>query len=202
MKHTLLKTGILPDRSPTRDLVYGEVRDAHLSLSTDPILLKSDLFPTYHLASVVDDFEMGITHVLRGEVSQYSFSASLPPLNSGPQEWLPSLPLHLDLYACLKLQSPQFAHIPILLNPDGTKMSKRKGDVQVIDFIVRLVLSPFSSSQSPVFVCRDEDESQKPYSTGLPLPVGVQGKSLFLLLRMWGEQSSSCLTSMPRQWLL
>ena len=59
---------ILPDRSRTQDIVFGEVRDAHLSLSTDPILLKSDLFPTYHLASVVDDYEMGITHVLRGEV--------------------------------------------------------------------------------------------------------------------------------------
>ena len=60
---------ILPDRPRTKDVVFGEVRDAHLSLSTDPILLKSDLFPTYHLASVVDDYEMGITHVLRGEVT-------------------------------------------------------------------------------------------------------------------------------------
>ncbi|KAF8332153.1 hypothetical protein F5887DRAFT_997513 [Amanita rubescens] len=114
-----LNDGILPDRPRTHDLVFGEVRDAHQSLSTDPILLKSDLFPTYHLASVVDDHEMGITHVLRGE------------------EWLPSLPLHLDLYAYLKIPSPQFAHIPILLNPDGTKMSKRNGDVQVVDFIRR-----------------------------------------------------------------
>lgn len=52
------------------------------------------------------------------------------------QEWLLSYPLHLDLYACLKLPPPQFAHIPILVNPDGSKMSKRKGDVQVIDYIV------------------------------------------------------------------
>ncbi|KAJ3483560.1 hypothetical protein NLI96_g6232 [Meripilus lineatus] len=49
-------------------------------------------------------------------------------------EWLPSLPLHLDLYAALKLKPPQFAHLPILLNADGTKMSKRKGDVQVLDY--------------------------------------------------------------------
>ena len=62
---------------------------------------------------------MGITHVLRGE------------------EWLPSLPLHLDLYAALKLEPPKFAHMPILLNPDRTKMSKRNGDVQVVDYIVR-----------------------------------------------------------------
>ncbi|KAK7453366.1 Glutamate--tRNA ligase mitochondrial [Stygiomarasmius scandens] len=108
-----------PNREPANDLVFGQLRDAHASLATDPVLLKTDQWPTYHLASVVDDHEMGITHVLRGE------------------EWLPSLPLHLDLYAHLKLKPPQFAHIPILLNPDGTKMSKRNGDVQVIDYIRR-----------------------------------------------------------------
>ncbi|KAG5734168.1 Glutamyl-tRNA synthetase [Termitomyces sp. T112] len=107
----------VPVRPPPFDTVFGNLKDAHASLSTDPILLKTDLFPTYHLASVVDDHEMGITHVLRGE------------------EWLLSYPLHLDLYACLNLKPPKFAHIPILLNPDGTKMSKRKGDVQVIDYI-------------------------------------------------------------------
>ncbi|KAH7907048.1 hypothetical protein BJ138DRAFT_1216266 [Hygrophoropsis aurantiaca] len=109
----------LPDRTTPTDIVFGTLKDAHASLPTDPVLLKSDLFPTYHLASVVDDHEMGITHVLRGE------------------EWLPSLPLHLDLYSCLSLTPPHFAHLPILLNPDGTKMSKRKGDVQVIDFMRR-----------------------------------------------------------------
>jgi len=55
-----------------------------------------------------------------------------------PQEWIPSLPLHLDLYASLKIAPPTFGHMPILLNPDGSKMSKRHGDVQVIDFIVRI----------------------------------------------------------------
>nr|QEP49723.1 glutamate tRNA ligase [Inonotus obliquus] len=60
---------------------------------------------------------MGITHVLRGE------------------EWLPSLPLHLDLYACLGLTPPKYAHLPLLLNPDGSKMSKRKGDVSVSDYM-------------------------------------------------------------------
>ncbi|KAF6758847.1 glutamyl-tRNA synthetase [Ephemerocybe angulata] len=109
----------LPARPTGVDLIFGQLKDAHASLATDPILLKSDLFPTYHLASVVDDHEMGITHVLRGE------------------EWLPSLPLHLDLYAALKLAPPQFAHLPILLNADGSKMSKRNGDVQVEDYIRR-----------------------------------------------------------------
>jgi glutamyl-tRNA synthetase len=60
---------MLPARAePAPDLIFGYLRDAHASLPTDPVLLKSDLFPTYHLASVVDDHEMGITHVLRGEV--------------------------------------------------------------------------------------------------------------------------------------
>ncbi|KAF7794694.1 hypothetical protein EIP86_005832 [Pleurotus ostreatoroseus] len=108
----------LPKRKSPKDIVFGQLKDAHASLPTDPVLLKSDMFPTYHLASVVDDHEMQITHVLRGE------------------EWLPSLPLHLDLYACLNLEPPQFAHLPLLLNPDGTKMSKRKGDVQVFDYKV------------------------------------------------------------------
>ncbi|KAI0252733.1 glutamyl-tRNA synthetase [Lactifluus subvellereus] len=111
---------MLPARAePEPDLIFGTLRDAHASLPTDPVLLKSDLFPTYHLASVVDDHEMGITHVLRGE------------------EWLASLPLHLDLYAALSLTPPKFAHLPLLLNPDGSKMSKRKGDVQVLDYMRR-----------------------------------------------------------------
>lgn len=54
------------------------------------------------------------------------------------QEWLPSVPLHLDLYAALSFKPPHFAHVPLLLNPDGTKMSKRKGDVQVFDYKVRI----------------------------------------------------------------
>lgn len=59
---------VVPSRPTATDLIFGQLKDAHASLATDPILLKSDLFPTYHLASVVDDHEMGITHVLRGEV--------------------------------------------------------------------------------------------------------------------------------------
>ncbi|KAF8508497.1 glutamyl-tRNA synthetase [Gautieria morchelliformis] len=114
-----LHDGSVPARTIPSDLVFGHVRDAHLSLPTDPILLKSDYYPTYHLASVVDDSQMGITHVLRGE------------------EWLPSLPLHLDLYSCLSIDPPQFAHLPLLLNADGSKMSKRNGDVQVGDYIAK-----------------------------------------------------------------
>ncbi|MEO0471251.1 MAG: glutamate--tRNA ligase [Bacteroidota bacterium] len=79
----------------------------------DKILLKSDGMPTYHLANVVDDHSMGITHVIRGE------------------EWLSSTPLHVLLYRGLGWEDsmPQFAHLPLILNPNGVgKMSKRQGD--------------------------------------------------------------------------
>ena len=79
----------------------------------DKILMKSDGMPTYHLANVVDDYLMKITHVIRGE------------------EWLPSAPTHVLLYRYLGWEDamPQFAHLPLLLNPDGNgKLSKRSGD--------------------------------------------------------------------------
>ncbi|CAE6466273.1 unnamed protein product [Rhizoctonia solani] len=118
-KHVVrLNDTTIQDVTIAPDLVFGtSVQHTHAGLPTDPILLKSDSFPTYHLASVVDDHEMEITHVLRGE------------------EWLPSLPLHLDLYSALGLEPPKFGHLPLLLNPDGTKMSKRKGDVRVLDYM-------------------------------------------------------------------
>lgn len=83
----------------------------------DQILLKSDGFPTYHLANVVDDHLMEITHVIRAE------------------EWLPSTPKHVLLYEAFGWQAPVFAHVPLLLNADRSKMSKRHGDVMVADFI-------------------------------------------------------------------
>lgn len=64
-----------------------------------------------------------------------TFQYSSTPVDT-LQEWLTSLPLHLDLYACLSIPPPKFGHLPLLLNPDGTKMSKRMGDVQVADYIV------------------------------------------------------------------
>ena len=82
----------------------------------DQILLKSDGFPTYHLANVVDDHLMEITHVIRAE------------------EWLPSTPKHVVLYNAFGWDMPVFAHVPLLLNPDRSKMSKRFGDVMVRDY--------------------------------------------------------------------
>ncbi len=83
----------------------------------DQVLLKTDGFPTYHLAVVIDDHLMGITHVIRGE------------------EWLPSTPKHAYLYQCFGWQQPQFVHLPNILNDDHKKLSKRQGDVSVGDFL-------------------------------------------------------------------
>lgn len=94
------------------DLIRGEV-SVNTSQLDDKVLFKSDGMPTYHLANVVDDFLMKITHVIRGE------------------EWLPSAPLHVLLYRYLGWEEvmPKFSHLPLLLKPDGNgKLSKRDGD--------------------------------------------------------------------------
>ena len=98
------------------DLIRGKV-SFKADLIDDQIILKSDGFPTYHLASVVDDQEMKITHVIRGE------------------EWLSSVPKHILLYKFFGWEAPKFAHLPLLLNPDKSKLSKRQGDVAVEDYI-------------------------------------------------------------------
>lgn len=121
-------------------MVYGHLSFPWDNATTDPILLKSDGWPTYHLANVVDDHEMGITHVLRGEVSIFRIREPTPcaqPRKSCLtfsyrfQEWISSIPKHLAIYAALGLEPPHFAHLPLLMNPDGSKLSKRSGDVHV-----------------------------------------------------------------------
>lgn len=82
----------------------------------DFVILKSDGFPTYHLANVVDDHLMQITHVIRGE------------------EWISSTPKHLYLYESFGWQIPKFAHLPVILGPDKTKLSKRHGAKSVLDY--------------------------------------------------------------------
>jgi glutamyl-tRNA synthetase len=94
------------------DLIRGEVV-VNSNIVDDKVLMKSDGMPTYHLANVVDDYLMKISHVIRGE------------------EWLPSAPLHILLYQSFGWQNemPQFAHLPLLLKPDGNgKLSKRDAD--------------------------------------------------------------------------
>ncbi|UBM60629.1 glutamate--tRNA ligase [Marinilongibacter aquaticus] len=92
-----------------KDLIRDNIV-VHSSTIDDKVLLKADGMPTYHLANIVDDHEMGITHVIRGE------------------EWLPSAPLHILLYKAFGWEHPQFAHLPLLLKPEGSgKLSKRDG---------------------------------------------------------------------------
>lgn len=90
-----------------------KVGDKHISFQTDDIedfvILKSDGFPTYHLANVVDDHEMKISHVMRGD------------------EWISSTPKHILLYEAFGWEPPVFAHLPVILGPDKTKLSKRHG---------------------------------------------------------------------------
>ncbi len=82
----------------------------------DQVLIKSDGYPTYHLANVIDDHLMEISHVIRGE------------------EWLSSTPKHVLMYKFFEWDLPEFAHLPLLLNPDKSKLSKRQGDVAVEDY--------------------------------------------------------------------
>ncbi len=92
------------------DLIRGDVTISS-NLLDDKVLFKSDGMPTYHLANIVDDHTMEISHVIRGE------------------EWLPSAPLHVMLYKAFGWEAPAFAHLPLLLKPDGNgKLSKRAGD--------------------------------------------------------------------------
>jgi len=97
------------------DLIRGEV-SFNLKELDDQILIKSDGFPTYHLANVIDDHEMEISHVIRAE------------------EWLPSTPKHLILYQMFGWQPPQFAHLSLILAPDKSKLSKRHGATSVLEF--------------------------------------------------------------------
>jgi glutamyl-tRNA synthetase len=109
----------VPDDEPVafRDLIRGDI-SIHSSEVDDQVLLKSDGFPTYHLAVVVDDQAMNITHIMRGE------------------EWISSTPKHVLLYRAFGWKPPIYAHIPVFLNPDGKgKMSKRKGTVAARSFL-------------------------------------------------------------------
>jgi glutamyl-tRNA synthetase len=104
--HTI-RLKVPPGQTTFRDLVHGDITVLNENLD-DAILLKSDGFPTYHLANVVDDHLMGITHVIRGE------------------EWLPSTPKHILLYQGFAWKPPIFAHLPNVLNEKKAKLSKRK----------------------------------------------------------------------------
>jgi glutamyl-tRNA synthetase len=98
------------------DEIRGEIRFEN-ALLDDFVMLKSDGYPTYHLASVTDDHHMGITHVIRGE------------------EWISSTPRHVQIYQALGWELPKFAHLPMILGTDRKKLSKRHGSVQFMEYI-------------------------------------------------------------------
>ncbi len=103
------------------DLIRGDISFQPTQID-DQVILKTDGFPTYHLANVIDDHYMKITHVIRGE------------------EWLSSVPKHIQLYRYFKWEEPQFAHLSLLLNTDRSKLSKRQADVAVEDYMKKGVL--------------------------------------------------------------
>jgi glutamyl-tRNA synthetase len=100
------------------DQVRGEISFSVTDIE-DAVLIKTDGFPTYHLANVIDDHLMEISHVIRGE------------------EWIASTPKHVLLYQAFGWDAPLFGHLPLLLNSDRTKLSKRQGDVAVEDYLRR-----------------------------------------------------------------
>lgn len=97
----------------TTDLFRGQISFIGAE-QQDPVLLKTDGYPTYHLAMAVDDHAMGITHVIRAE------------------EWIPSLPIHFELYRAFGWDAPVFAHMPLLRNKDKSKISKRKNPTSLL----------------------------------------------------------------------
>ena len=110
LKIPLAETTVFSDR------ILGTMVWKNEDINPDPVLLKSDGFPTYHLANVVDDYLMGITHVLRA------------------QEWLSSTPIHVILYRAFGWTAPEFCHLPMVMGPDGKKLSKRHGATSIDEF--------------------------------------------------------------------
>lgn len=98
------------------DALLGQIEWKNEDISPDPVLLKSDGFPTYHLANVIDDHLMGITNIMRA------------------QEWIPSAPMHKIMYDAFGWEMPELCHLPMVLGKDGHKLSKRHGATAVKEF--------------------------------------------------------------------
>jgi glutamyl-tRNA synthetase len=98
------------------DHLLGDIEWKNDDVNPDPVLLKTDGFPTYHLANVVDDHLMGVTHVLRA------------------QEWVPSTPLHVIMYRAFGWDHPEYCHLPMVMGQDGKKLSKRHGATSIDEF--------------------------------------------------------------------
>lgn len=105
------------------DMIFGKIVYFLAQNEGDPVIIKSDGFPTYHFANVVDDHFMKVTHVLRGV------------------EWQISTPKHIQIFQAFGWRPPQYAHLPLVMNPNGSKLSKRQGDVQ-LDYYRKMGIFP------------------------------------------------------------
>ncbi|MBF9014762.1 MULTISPECIES: glutamate--tRNA ligase [unclassified Oceanispirochaeta] len=106
----------LEGKTTFHDEVMGDISRKNADVSPDPIIVKTDGFPTYHLANVIDDHMMEITHIMRA------------------QEWIPSGPLHVVLYEAFGWTPPKYCHLPLVMGKDGSKLSKRHGSTSLVDF--------------------------------------------------------------------
>ncbi len=106
----------LEGKTSFNDLILGSITRKNKDISPDPVLLKSDGYPTYHLANVIDDHLMKISHILRA------------------QEWIPSGAMHILLYNAFGWDPPVYCHLPMVMGKDGQKLSKRHGSTSVVDF--------------------------------------------------------------------
>ncbi|MDR0314202.1 MAG: glutamate--tRNA ligase [Treponema sp.] len=116
LKIPLAESGGPSPKTEFCDHILGNIEWKNDDINPDPVLLKSDGFPTYHLANVVDDHLMGITHVMRA------------------QEWLPSTPLHVIMYKAFGWDHPEYCHLPMVMGLDGKKLSKRHGSTSIDEF--------------------------------------------------------------------
>ena len=109
----------LEGKTKFTDHLLGDIEWNNEDISPDPVLLKSDGFPTYHLANIVDDHLMKVSHVMRA------------------QEWIPSTPLHVQMYRSFGWEHPEFCHLPMVNGSDGKKLSKRHGSTSLNEFRAR-----------------------------------------------------------------
>lgn len=121
------------------DHLLGDIIWKNEDISPDPILLKSDGFPTYHLANIVDDHLMHISHVMRA------------------QEWIPSTPLHVQMYRSFGWEHPEFCHLPMVNGADGKKLSKRHGSTSLNEFRARGYLPMAIVNYVALLGCSYED---------------------------------------------
>lgn len=130
-----------------REITFTDAVRGTVTFNTDElddqVLMKQDGFPTYHMAVIIDDHLMGITHVIRGE------------------EWLSSTPKHVYLYEAFGWDAPQFVHLPNILNTEKKKLSKRQGDVAVEDFKKKGYLPEALTNYVALVGWSPEDNSEK-----------------------------------------